>query len=151
MREEKGFTYGAYSRVIGTKEYGLFVASSLVRTNSTLESVNIFKTEMEKYRKSMTQETIDITKNALIKSNAMRFETIGSLLELLRNISTFDLPLDYIQKEEAYLKSLTVEKQLEIVNKYIDPNKMYYVVVGDAKTQLDDLEKVGFGKPILIK
>ncbi|MEI7423094.1 MAG: pitrilysin family protein [Prolixibacteraceae bacterium] len=151
LREVKGFTYGAYSRVIGTKEYGLFVASSLVRTNSTLESVNIFKTEMEKYRKSMTQETIDITKNALIKGNAMRFETIGSLLELLRNISTYDLPLDYIQKEEAYLKSLTVEKQMEIVNKYIDPNKMYYVVVGDAKTQLDGLEKVGFGKPILIK
>jgi zinc protease len=40
---------------------------------------------------------------------------------------------------------------LELVNKYIDPSKMYYVVVGDAKTQLDDLEKVGLGKPILVK
>jgi len=151
LREEKGFTYGAHSTIIGTKEYGLFIASSLVRTNSTLESVNIFKTEMEKYRKSMTQEYIDITKNALIKGNAMRFETVGSLLEMLRSISTYGLPFDYIKKEEAYVKSLTVEKQLGIVNKYIDPNKMYYVVVGDAKTQFDDLEKVGFGKPILIK
>lgn len=151
LREEKGFTYGAHSRIIASREYGLFMAASLVRTNSTLESVNIFKNEMEKYRKSMTQEYIDMTKNALIKGNAMRFETIDSLLELLRNISTYDLPLDYIKTEEAYLKSLTVEKQLEIVNKYIDPNKMYYVVVGDAKTQLDNLSKVGFGKPYLIK
>jgi zinc protease len=44
-----------------------------------------------------------------------------------------------------------LEKQLEVVKKYLDPSRMYYVVVGDAKTQLDDLEKVGLGKPILVK
>jgi zinc protease len=46
---------------------------------------------------------------------------------------------------------LTVKEQLEKINKYIDPSKMYFVVVGDAKTQLNELEKVGLGKPILIK
>ena len=49
------------------------------------------------------------------------------------------------------LKSLLLRKQLELANKYIDPSKMYYVVVGDAKTQLKELEKVGLGKPILVK
>jgi zinc protease len=49
------------------------------------------------------------------------------------------------------VKGLTVEKTLELANKYIDPSKMYYVVVGDAATQLKDLEKVGLGKPILVK
>ena len=44
------------------------------------------------------------------------------------------------------MKGLTVEKELELANKYIDPSKMYYVVVGDAKTQIKDLEKVGSGK-----
>ena len=39
----------------------------MVRTNSTLESVTIFKTEMEKYRENQPQEYIDFTKNALIK------------------------------------------------------------------------------------
>jgi zinc protease len=38
-----------------------------------------------------------------------------------------------------------------MANKYIDPAKMYYVVVGDAKTQLEPLEAVGLGKPILYK
>ena len=50
LREEKGFTYGARSNFSGAKNYGTFTASSMVRTNSTLESVTIFKTEMEKYR-----------------------------------------------------------------------------------------------------
>jgi zinc protease len=151
LREEKGFTYGARSYFSGAKNYGTFTASSMVRTNSTLESLNIFKTEMEKYRESIPQEYIDFTKSALLKSNARNFETLGNLLNMLTNISTYDLPADYIKQEEAFVKGLTVEKQLELAKKYIDPSRMYYVVVGDASTQLKELEKVGLGKPVLVK
>ena len=76
---------------------------------------------------------------------------MGSLLGMLNTMTSYDLPADFIKQEEAFVKGLTVEKQLELANKYIDPSKMYYVVVGDAKTQLDGLEKVGLGKPILVK
>jgi zinc protease len=151
LREEKGFTYGARSNFIGAKNYGTFVASSRVRTNSTLESVTIFKTEMEKYRTNIPQDYIDFTKSSLLKNNALRFETLGNLLGMLNTMTAYDLPEDFIKQEEKYTKALSVEKQLEVAKKYIDPAKMYYVVVGDAKTQLDELEKVGFGKPVLVK
>lgn len=151
LREEKGFTYGAHSILNSGKNFGSFMAFSMVRTNSTLESVNIFKTEMEKYRKEMPQEYIDFTKSALLRGNALNFETLWNLLDMLNTMAIYGLPADYIKQEEAYIKGLTVEKQLEIVNKYIDPSKMYYVVVGDAATQLKDLEKVGLGKPVLVK
>jgi zinc protease len=151
LREDKGFTYGARSNFNGGKNYGSFIATSRVRTNSTLESATIFKEEMEKYRKNIPQEYIDFTKSSLLKNNALRFETLGNLLSMLNTMTSYNLPDDYIKQEEKFIKSLTIEKQLELVNKYIDPSKMYYVVVGDAKTQLDDLEKVGLGKPILVK
>ncbi len=151
LREEKGFTYGARSNFSGAKNFGTFTASSMVRTNSTLESVTIFKTEMEKYRKNIPQEYIDFTKSALLKGNARNFETLGSLLSMLNNIAVYDLPADYIKQEEAFVKGLTVEKQLELAKKYIDPSRMYYVVAGDAATQLKELEKAGLGKPILVK
>ena len=150
LREEKGFTYGARSNFMGAKNYGTFTASSMVRTNSTVESVNIFKTEMEKYRESEPQEYIDFTKSALLKSNARAFETLGSLLGMLNNIAVYNLPTDYIKGEEAFVKGLTVEKQLELAKKYIDPARMYYVVAGDARTQLKALETVGLGKPVLV-
>ena len=151
LREEKGFTYGARSNFSGFENYGMFTASSMVRTNSTLESVTIFKTEMEKYRETMPQEYIDFTKDAMIKNNALKFETLGALLGMLDYMTSFNLPMDYVKQEEAYIMGLTPEKQLEVVRKYIDPSRMYYVVVGDAKTQLKPLEKVGLGKPILVK
>jgi zinc protease len=151
IREQKGYTYGAYSSFSGFKNYGYFSASSRVRTNSTAESVEIFKTEMEKYSKIMPQEYIDVTKAGLMKSNARRFETLSNLIGMLNTMSSYNLPPDYVKKEENYLKELTVAKQMEVAKKYIDPSRMYYVVVGDAKTQLKPLEKVGLGKPILVK
>ena len=151
LREEKGFTYGARSYFSSGKSYGSFTAMSPVRTNATLESVTIFKTEMEKYRKEMPQEYIDFTKSALLKGNALNFETLWDLLNMLNTMAMYGLPADYIKQEEEFVKNLTIEKQLEIANKYIDPSKMYYVVVGDAKTQLKELEKVGLGKPVLYK
>ncbi len=151
LREEKGFTYGARSGFTGSKDYGQFVASSKVRTNSTVESVSIFKTEMEKYRKENSQDFVDFTKSSLLKGNALRFETLGGLMGMLNTMSEYNLPADYIKQEEAYVKSITVAKQLELTNKYIDPSRMYYVVVGDAKTQMEPLGTVGLGKPVLYK
>jgi len=151
LREEKGFTYGARSSFSGAKNYGYFTASSRVRTNSTLESVTIFKTEMEKYRGNIPQEYVDFTRSALMKGNALRFETNGSLLGMLNTMSSYNLPANYIKQEEAFVKDLTPDRVLEYAKKYIDPARMYYVVVGDAKTQLKELEKVGLGKPVLVK
>jgi zinc protease len=106
---------------------------------------------MEKYCKTILPEYIEFTKSSLLKNNALRFETLGNLLSMLNTMTSYNLPMDYIKQEEKFIEGLTIKKQLELVNKYIDPSRMYYVVVGDAKTQLDDLEKVGLGKPILVK
>jgi zinc protease len=151
LREEKGFTYGARSGFTGSDDYGQFIASSKVRTNSTVESVSIFKTEMEKYRQAGSQDYVDFTKSSLLRGNALRFETLSGLMGMLNTMTENNLPADYIKKEEAYVKGLTVEKQLEYADKYIDPSRMYYVVVGDATTQFGPLESVGLGKPVLYK
>ncbi len=55
------------------------------------------------------------------------------------------------RKEEEIIRSMTVEAHKAITNKYIVPDKMYYVVVGDAATQLKPLEKIGLGKPVLLE
>jgi zinc protease len=69
---------------------------------------------------------------------------------MLNNIAQYGLPVDYISKEENYVRNLTVEEVNAQVQKYIDPMKMYYVVAGDAATQMKELKKLGFGDPILL-
>lgn len=151
LREEKGYTYGARSDFREQKEIAPFIASSSVRSNTTLESVNIFRTAMENYRQGISQEDLEFTKNALIKSNARGFETLGSLVGMLRNMSKYDLPFDYIKDRESVVRNMTPDMHKEIAQKYIVPDKMIYLVVGDAQTQLNSLKNLGFGDPVLIK
>ena len=150
LREEKGYTYGARTGFNAQKHYGTFVASSAVRSTATLESAEIFRDLMKQYREGVSQGDIDFTKDALLKGNALRFETHRALLGMLSTMSEHGLPDDYIAREEDYVRKVTVDNVNATVQKYIDPMKMYYVVAGDAATQLRELRKLGFGEPVLI-
>jgi zinc protease len=150
LREEKGYTYGARTGYSGGKNYGQFSANASVMSGATRESLQIFKEEMEKYINGIDQGGLQFTKDALLKSNARRFETLGSLHDMLYSISTYNSPFDYVKKEEAFVKNLTPEQHKEIAQKYLHPEKMYYVVVGDAETQLKELSSIGMGKPVLM-
>jgi zinc protease len=100
------------------------------------------------------EEQFALAKSRIInglKRNARKSETLGNLLDMLNTMTAYNLPADFIKQEETFVKGLTTNEVLEYVRKYIDPARMYYVVVGDAKTQLKPLEAVGLGKPILIK
>ncbi len=151
LREDKGYTYGASSFFQEMKIKAPFVVATSVRTDATFESVKIIKDEMEKYRNGVSENDLEFSKNAMILSNALRFETNGALVGMLSTMSKYGLPDDYIKKDENVIKNMTVEEDKTITDKYINPDKMYYVIVGDAATQLKPLEKIGFGKPILVK
>jgi zinc protease len=150
LREEKGYTYGANSRFSGSKIPGTFTASSSVRTNTTGESVSIFKDEIKKYKEGISQEDLDFTKNALIKSNARRFETQGSLLGMLQEMSEYGLAPDYIEKEEEVIRNMTLEQHKALANKLLDESKMAYLVVGDAATQYSQFKLMDFDEVMLI-
>jgi len=150
LREEKGYTYGARATFRGSEYPGPFVASSAVKSNTTFESMKIFYDEMAKYRNGISEEELAFTKNALIKSNARRFETLGALRGMLSNIARYNLPYDYIKQRETIVAEMTGDALKKLAEKYINPDRMIYLVVGDAKTQLEPLKKLGLGTPVLL-
>ncbi len=150
LREEKGYTYGARTSFSAALYPGTFVALSNVRTNTTFESVKIFMDELNKYRQGISEEDLQFTKNALIKSNARRFETLGALRGMLNNIALYNLPFDYVKEQENIIKNMTLDEHKAIAQKYIQPDRMIYVIAGDAKTQMDKLKNLGIGTPVLL-
>jgi zinc protease len=151
LREEKGYTYGARTYFTGSRIPGYFLASSSVRSSATEESVHIFKDLMEAYRDGITPEELEFTKNALVKSNARNFETLRSLLYMLQNISMYDLPYDYVKDEEEIVMNMDLDQHRALAQKYIDPEKMYYVIAGDAATQMEALKSLDFGDPVFVE
>jgi len=150
LREEKGYTYGARSYFGAGLYPGLFLAMAPVQSNATLESLQIFRDEMTKYRQGIKAEDLAFTKSSLTKSNTRNFETLSSLLNMLNEIGVYKRPLDYVKQREQFVQGLTLEAHQKLASKYIDPNRMIYVVVGDGKTQLPVLEKFGLGKPVMV-
>jgi zinc protease len=106
---------------------------------------------MEKYRNGLSPEDLLFTKNYLLRANARSFETLGNLIGVLGSISAYNKPHDFVKKEESFIRNLTFESHRKLAEKYIVPDKMIYVVVGDAATQLEPLKEIGFGDPVLIK
>lgn len=150
LREGKGYTYGIGSGFSGTKEKGTFSISSGVRSNVTLEASQLVKQILENYAKNYNEKDLATTKGFLIKSNARAFETSRAKLSMIENISSFGWKADYMKDRENVVKNMTIERIQELANEYLDPNKMIWLVIGDAKTQLKRMEQLGFGKPILL-
>ena len=150
LREEKGFTYGARTGFSGGIVPGTFMASANVRSSATEESVEIFKDLMGKYGKDIKSEDLDFTRNSLIRGYARQFETLDAKVGMLSDISMYKLPVDYVKGEQTIIQTMTLDQLKSLAQKYIDPLKMYYVIAGDAKTQLEPLEKIGFGKPEVV-
>jgi zinc protease len=150
LREGKGYTYGIRSGFSGTTYKGPFTISSGVRSNVTLESASLVKDIVSQYGKNYNENDLEITKGFMIKSNARAFETMRSKLRMLSNISNYNLPDDYAKQRETIVKNMTVADIKKLTEKYLNVNKMNYLVVGDAATQMEKLEALGFGKPILL-
>jgi len=151
LRINKGYTYGAYSYIQPRLDYpGAFVASTQVRSNVTLESLQILQDLIGNYAQTFEQNDLDTTKNLLRKGNTRRFETLSQLLGEVNKYSMYNLPNDYLEQEQAQLADMDLTVARNLINNYLDEDQMIYLVVGDAKTQLERIKELGYGEPIVL-
>jgi len=150
LRETKSFTYGARSSFEGTTSAGTFRVSVPVQSNATYETAQIIRDEVAKYRQGITADDLNQVKSVLLKSNAGRFETLGQLSRMLMPAVQYGLPFDYVRQREGIVRTMTVEQHRTLAQKYLQPDKMIYVIAGDKATQLDKLKELGLGDPVLV-
>ena len=150
LREGKGYTYGIRSNFSGSRSAGPFVIASGVRSNVTLESAQLVKQVLQEYPATYSAADLETTKNFLVKSNARAFETASAKLDMLDNISKYGWRADYVKDREGIVKTMTLPQVQALSTRYLDPSKMVWLVVGDARTQLPRMKELGFDEPVLI-
>ncbi len=151
LRITKGYTYGAYSYIQARRHYpGAFVASTQVRSNVTLESLQILQELIGDYADTFEAEDLATTKNLLRKGNTRRFETLQQLLGEVNRYSMYQLPADYLEREQAQLADMTLSEARELIQQHINEGQMIYLVVGDARTQLPRIKDLGYGEPVVL-
>ena len=156
LREDHGYTYGAYSSFASSKYPGTWLANSSVRTEVTEGAMREFMYELKRIR-SVPVETAELenAKRALIGSFALSLEDPQSLLQNIVTQRLYNLPDDYWDSYPQKVAAVTAADVQRVAQKYVDLDHMQIVAVGDAAKTRTVLAKYGTvevydadGKPV---
>jgi len=156
LREDKGYTYGAYSQFGGSKFRGTWVSSSEVRTDVTDGAMKEFMYELNRLRNDKVgAKELKDAKRAIIGSFALSLEQPQALLQNIITQKLYNLPTDYWDTYPVKVTAITADDVQRVAQKYIDLQHLQVVAVGDAAKARAGLEKYGKvevfdadGKPI---
>jgi zinc protease len=141
LREEKGYTYGAYSSFDMKRLAGAFEATAEVRTPVTGDSLKEFFAEMKKIRdQEVSAAELADAKNFLTGVFPIRAETQEGLTNLIVAQQLYDLPADYLQTYRDKISAVTAADVQRVAKQYITPDKVAVVIVGDAEEILKQVK-----------
>jgi len=151
LRQDKGYTYGAYSFVTGRRGQGAFVCYAQVQTDVTKESIEEFMKEIRGITGAipLTKEELTDSENNMTKGFPQDFETLGGVAGQLSSIVTYDLPLDSWKTYIPRIESVTVDKAIATAREYIHPDDLLIVVVGDRAKIEPKIRELNLGEVVL--
>ncbi|HUG26712.1 MAG TPA: insulinase family protein [Gemmatimonadales bacterium] len=143
LREEKSWTYGAYSSLARPRGIGSFVATAEVR-NEVADSA---LTELLAQIRRMTAEPIPATefeaaKGAMVGRFPLQVETVQQVAAQVTSAKRLGLPDDYLATFRTRLAAVTPEQAMEAARLTMRPGSAAIVVVGDARELYDRLAAV---------
>jgi predicted Zn-dependent peptidase len=131
LREVHGYTYGASSNFDMRVGTGPFTAGAGVQTDKTSESLTEFFNELNAILKPVPPDELARAKNYVAMRFPGTFETTGDMSRRLEEMVVFQLPEDYFTNYVRQIQAITAADVQRVAQKYIAPNRMAVVVVGD--------------------
>jgi zinc protease len=146
LREQHGYTYGAFSTFQFMRGSGPFFAGASVRADVTGPAVHELFSELDRIRTSpLTSDELKMSKDFLVRSLPGGFETAEETTGKMSDIFTYQLPLDYYRAYPSEIDAVTSEQAASVALKYIHPENMIVVAVGDRAKIQPEIEKLKLG------
>jgi zinc protease len=144
LREEHGYTYGAYSMLVARKYAGPWIAEGSMRTDATGGAMTEFMNEVNRIRdKAVPEAELEESKRAIVARFALSLEDPGQLLDYAITQKIYGLPADYWDTYPAKIMNVTAEQVQRVAKQYVVPDALQIVAVGDASKIKPVLEKYG--------
>jgi len=146
LREDKHWSYGAYSLVVDARGQRPWLAYAQVQTDRTREAIAELQKE---YRDIAGQRPISAAElDTVIRSNTLslpgRWEAARSVLDSIGEIVRFHLPDDYWDRYDDQLRALDLESVNAAAHRLVQPGQLVWVVVGDRAVIEPTLGDLGF-------
>jgi predicted Zn-dependent peptidase len=145
LREKHGYAYGASSTFEMRRAPGLFYATAGVQTDKTAEALLEFFKELEGIQAQVSRDELEKAKNYVALGFPAEFETTGDLARKLEELIVYELPEDTFSSFVARVQQVTPEGVRKAAARYIQPDKMAVVVVGDRKVLEQSVRALNLG------
>ena len=144
LREEKGYTYGAYSGLTAGRFRGPWTASTDVRSDVTEPALRDLMDELRQIREvTVAPKELQDKKRSLVAGFALSLESPQQVLNYYITRWTYKLPADYWDQYPKRVMGVTSAQVQAVATKYLDPSKVQIVAVGDGKKIEETLKKFG--------
>lgn len=145
LREDKGYTYGAFSGFWADKVAGVYTAQAAVRADATAASLTEFLKEIDRYQQQgITDEELNFMRQAINQADALKYETPNAKLGFMAQILEHNLSPDFVKERNQIVASISKEEINALAKKHLNSKEMSIVVVGDAKKLRPELQALGF-------
>jgi zinc protease len=146
LREQHGYTYGAFSTFQFMRGSGPFFAGASVRADVTGPAVRELFSELDRIRTSpLTSDELKMSKDFLMRSLPGGFETAEETTGKVSDLFTYQLPLDYYRAYPEKIDAVTSEQAASVALKYIHPENMILIAVGDKAKIQPEIERLNLG------
>ena len=138
LREDKHWSYGAYSRIIQTMGPGAFMVYTSVQTDKTKESILEIQKEFVQIneKKPIDPDEFKKEQTSTILSTPMHWENIDGIMDFLVKTIEFNKDRDYAKNYAAMLQNLTLLNIQKAAAKLIKPEELIWLIIGD-KTKIE--------------
>jgi len=144
LREEKGYTYGVYSNFTALKYPGPWRSGGDVRTEVTAGAMTEFFREFQRIRdENVSAAELDDAKRAIVAGFALSLESPADLLGYAIVRKIYGFPPDYWDTYPAQVMAITPADVQRVARKYLNPENLQVVAVGDVKSIRPIMEKYG--------
>jgi zinc protease len=146
LREAHGYTYGASSYYDWRRQSGPFVISTAVQSEVTAAAITETLKEIDGMReKEIEEEELTLATSYLEGVFPIRYETTAAIAGALANMVTFGLPEDYFDTYRRKIAAVTTQDVLEAAKKYVKPEELQVVVVGNPDLVRKEVEDIAIG------
>jgi zinc protease len=143
LREEKGWTYGAYSQLTRPVDIGYFMANAEVRTEVTDSALAEMLTQLHRIRdERVPADEFEGSRSFLAGSFPLRLETAGQIANQIAQAALLGIPFEYVTEFRDRVLAITPEDVQRVAREYVRPDRAAVVVVGDAREVLPMIEPI---------
>jgi len=146
LREEKGWTYGAYSGFSTAKDLRYFTAHMACRTEVTDSALVELMGEIERIKKEpVSEEDLENAKSYLIGNFPIQIETPNQLASRITQNKLLGRDKQYLETYRDRLAAVTIQDVSRVMDEYLHPSHSYVVLVGDATEIQEGVAATGIG------